>query len=44
MEMAGIMSVPKSMARMSWVERGRGSWVAMNSRKGRISGMFELKV
>ena len=43
-EMAGIMSVPRSTHRMRMVERGRGTWMVMNARKGEISGMLEESV
>jgi len=44
MEMAGTMSVPRSMPRINTVERGRGMLKTMNERKGEISGMFDVKV
>mmetsp|Transcript_33773 Transcript_33773/g.77913 ORF Transcript_33773/g.77913 Transcript_33773/m.77913 type:complete len:286 (-) Transcript_33773:366-1223(-) len=44
MEMAGTMSVPRSMHRMSTVERGRGVWMVMKTRKGAISGMLDERV
>jgi hypothetical protein len=44
MEMAGTMSVPRSMQRMVTVPRGRGTSARMNSRKGEISGMLEVSV
>jgi hypothetical protein len=44
MEIAGTMSVPKSIARISTVERGNGSFPVMNSRNGKISGMLEESV
>jgi len=42
--MAGTISVPKSMQRISTVERGRGTWKIMKNRKGEISGMLEERV
>lgn len=42
--MAGTMSVPRSMQRMVMVPRGRGMSARMNSRKGEISGMLEVRV
>merc|ERR1719167_471617 len=42
-EMAGIMSVPRSMQRIVTVPRGRGISATMNIRKGVISGMLEVR-
>ena len=44
MEIAGTMSVPKSIHRMVTVPRGRGTSARMKRRKGEISGMFEVNV
>lgn len=38
------MSVPKSMHRMVTVPRGRGTSARMKTKKGEISGMFEVSV
>ena len=42
--MAGTMSVPRSMARMSTVDRGMGVFMVIQQRKGEISGMFDVSV
>jgi len=42
--MAGTISVPRSMQRMSTVDRGRGTWKIMKKMKGEISGMLEERV
>lgn len=43
-EMAGTMSVPKSMQRMVTVPSGSGMFAIINIRKGVISGMLLVKV
>ncbi len=43
-EMAGTMSVPRSMHRMVMVPSGRGMSHRMNNRKGEISGMLDVSV
>mmetsp|Transcript_88069 Transcript_88069/g.179922 ORF Transcript_88069/g.179922 Transcript_88069/m.179922 type:complete len:259 (-) Transcript_88069:2420-3196(-) len=44
MEMAGTISVPKSMHRINTVLRGSGVRTVMKHRKGAISGMLEDRV
>jgi hypothetical protein len=44
MEMAGTMSVPKSIAKISTVERGIGVRKTIQHKKGEISGMFDVNV
>ena len=44
MEMAGTMSVPKSMAKIKTVERGIGVRKTIQQRNGEISGMFDVNV
>lgn len=44
MEIAGTMSVPKSMHKMVMVPRGRGMSNRMKNKKGEISGMLEVSV
>lgn len=41
---AGIISVPKSMQRISTVVNGSGNWKRMKAMKGIISGMLEVRV
>ena len=43
-EMAGTMSVPKSIHRIVMVPRGRGMSSRIKNKKGEISGMFEVRV
>ena len=42
--MAGTKSVPRSMKRMVIVPRGRGMLRMMKSKKGDISGIFDVNV
>ena len=44
MEMAGTMSVPRSIARISTVDRGIGVRKTIQQRKGEISGIFDVNV
>ena len=43
-EMAGTMSVPRSMAKIKTVERGMGVRNTIQQRNGEISGMFDVSV
>lgn len=43
-EMAGTMSVPKSMHKMVTVPSGRGQLKMMKNKNGEISGMLEVRV
>jgi len=43
-EMAGTISQPRSIQRISTVDRGRGTWKMMKKMKGVISGMFDYRV
>jgi len=42
--MAGTISVPKSIQRMSTVDKGSGIWIIINIMNGRISGIFDAIV
>ena len=44
MEMAGTMSVPKSIAKISTVDRGIGVRKTIQHKKGEISGILEVSV
>ena len=43
-EMAGTMSVPRSMQRMVIVPSGSGTSAMMNNKNGEISGMLLVSV
>ena len=44
MEMAGTMSVPRSMQRMVTVPSGSGTSARMKNKNGEISGILEVRV